>query len=63
VTTAEKYVTAAYLVVLVAVLAWIVIHAVKLQRLEREVRELEERRVTKPPEREPEREAVEAGRR
>ena len=43
VSSAEKYVTAAYLVVLAVVLAWIAIHAVKLQRLEREVRELEER--------------------
>lgn len=62
-TTAEKYVTAAYLVVLVAVLAWIVIHAVKLQRLDREVRDLEERHAAESSEAEPEREAVEAGRR
>jgi len=42
VTTAEKYVTAAYLVVLAVVLLWVVIYAFKLQRLEREVAELAE---------------------
>lgn len=62
-TTAEKYVTAAYLVVLLAVLAWIAIHAAKLQRLDRQVRDLEERRASPAAEQEPEREAVEAGRR
>ena len=41
-TTAEKYVTAAYLVVLAVVLLWVVIYAFKLQRLEREVAELTE---------------------
>jgi hypothetical protein len=61
VTSAEKYVTAAYLVVLAVVLAWIAIHAFKLQRLEREVQELEEREAAAAPE--PEREVVEAGRR
>jgi flagellar biosynthesis/type III secretory pathway M-ring protein FliF/YscJ len=59
--SAEKYVTAAYLVVLAVVLAWIAIHALKLQRLEREVEELEEREAAAEPERE--REVVEAGRR
>jgi hypothetical protein len=59
--SAEKYVTAAYLVVLAVVLGWIAIHAVKLQRLEREVRELEDR--TEAEEAEPERDVVEAGRR
>ena len=39
-TTAEKYVTAAYLVVFVAVLAYVVIIAAKLARLERQVAEL-----------------------
>ena len=39
--SAEKYVTAAYLVVLGVVLAWIAIHALKLQRLERDVERLE----------------------
>jgi hypothetical protein len=42
VTSAEKYVTAAYLVVLAIVLAYIVIYAFKLSRLEREVSELAE---------------------
>ena len=41
-TTAEKYVTAAYLVALAVVLLWVVIYAFKLQRLEREVAELAE---------------------
>ena len=41
-TTAEKYVTAAYLVVLAVVLAYVVIYAFKLSRLEREVAELTE---------------------
>ena len=41
-TSAEKYVTAAYLVVLAVVLAYIVIYAFKLSRLEREVAELTE---------------------
>jgi hypothetical protein len=42
VTTAEKYVTAAYLVVLAVVLAYVVIYAFKLSRLEREVADLAE---------------------
>jgi len=42
VTTAEKYVTAAYLVVLGAVLLYVVIYTFKLQRLEREIVELAE---------------------
>jgi hypothetical protein len=40
VTTAEKYVTAAYLVVLGVVLLYVVIYAFKLARLEREVSRL-----------------------
>jgi hypothetical protein len=40
VTTAEKYVTAAYLVVLAIVLLYVVLYAFKLGRLEREVAEL-----------------------
>ena len=36
-TTAEKYVTAAYCVVFAVVLVYVVIIALKLQRLEREV--------------------------
>jgi CcmD family protein len=42
VTTAEKYVTAAYLVVFAVVLAYVLIMATKLARLEREVADLEE---------------------
>jgi len=42
VTTAEKYVTAAYLVVLGVVLAYLVIYAFKLSRLDRETSELVE---------------------
>jgi hypothetical protein len=40
VTTAEKYVTAAYLVVLAAVLLYVVLYSFKIARLEREVSEL-----------------------
>ncbi len=43
-TTAEKYVTAAYCVVFAIVLLYVVIIAMKLQRLEREVDELAVRR-------------------
>ena len=39
-TTAEKYVTAAYLVVLAVVLLYVVIYAFKIARLEREISEL-----------------------
>jgi CcmD family protein len=42
VTSAEKYVAAAYLVVFVVVLAYVLIIAAKLERLEREVAELTE---------------------
>jgi hypothetical protein len=42
VTSAEKYVTAAYLVVLAVVLAYVVIYAFKLARLGRRVEELSE---------------------
>ena len=41
-TTEEKYVAAAYLVVFAVVLAYVVIVALKLQRLERELGELTE---------------------
>ncbi len=41
-TTAEKYVTGAYLVVLTVVLLYVVLYAFKLSRLEREVAELAE---------------------
>jgi CcmD family protein len=43
VTTSEKYVTAAYCVVFAVVLVYVVIIALKLQRLEREVDDLEKR--------------------
>ena len=39
--TAEKYVTAAYLVVFLAVLAYVLIMTLKVGRLERDVAELE----------------------
>ncbi|HYY33702.1 MAG TPA: hypothetical protein VE693_09025 [Gaiellaceae bacterium] len=39
-TSAEKYATAAYLVVLAVVLLYVVLYAFKLSRLEREVSEL-----------------------
>ena len=42
-TTAEKYVTAAYCVVFAIVLVYVVLIALKLQRLERDVEELETR--------------------
>jgi CcmD family protein len=41
-TTAEKYVTAAYCVVFALVLLYVVIIALKLQRLERELGEIVE---------------------
>ena len=40
-TTAEKYVTAAYCVVFAIVLVYVVLIALKLDRLDREVSELE----------------------
>ena len=40
-TTAEVYVTAAFLVVLAVVLLWLAIYAFKMRRLENEVNELE----------------------
>ena len=42
-TTAEKYVTAAYCIVFAIVLVYVVIIALKLDRLEREVDELASR--------------------
>jgi hypothetical protein len=42
-TAAEKYVAGAYLVVFLAVLAYVVIISLKLERLERDVGELTER--------------------
>jgi CcmD family protein len=45
--TEEKYVAAVYLVVFVVLLAYVLIIALKLQRLEREVTELAHRAVEK----------------
>jgi CcmD family protein len=42
-TTAEKYVTAAYCVVFAVVLVYVLLIAVKLGRIDREVAELEHR--------------------
>jgi CcmD family protein len=56
-TTAEKYVTAAYCVVFAIVLLYVVIIALKLERLEREVDELAGR----PEPAEEERETVSVG--
>ena len=56
-TTAEKYVTAAYCAVFAIVLLYVVIIALKLQRLEREVHELAGRE----PEQEEERETLHVG--
>ncbi|HEY2353517.1 MAG TPA: CcmD family protein [Gaiellaceae bacterium] len=42
-TTSEKYVTAAYCVVFAIVLIYVLLIAVKLGRLDREVEELEQR--------------------
>jgi CcmD family protein len=58
VSTAEKYVTAAYCVVFAVVLGYVVIIALKLQRLEREVEALAAGREAEP---EREREPVRVG--
>ncbi len=50
-TAEEKYVAAAYLVIFAVVLAYVVIIALKLQRLERELGELTELARTKQEER------------
>jgi CcmD family protein len=60
VTSAEKYVAAAYLVAFLVVLAYVLIIATKLQRLEREVAELTELARARAAE-EPERKAVAVG--
>ena len=57
-TTAEKYVTAAYCTVFALVLVYVLIIALKLNRLEREVQALE-RREAKPAE--DERETISVG--
>jgi len=49
--TEEKYVAAAYLVIFAVVLAYVLIIALKLQRLERELSELTELARTKQEER------------
>ncbi len=59
-TPAEKYVAAAYLAVFVVVLAYVLIIATKLPRLEREVAELTELARVRA-DREPERKAVAVG--
>ncbi|HZC75414.1 MAG TPA: CcmD family protein [Gaiellaceae bacterium] len=59
-TTAEKYVTAAYCVVFAVVLAYVLIMALKLQRLERDVDELA-RRVPEDDETEAPRETARVG--
>ena len=61
-TTAEKYVTAAYAVFLAVLLLYVVIYAFKMTRLEREVAELSELAAAKPRrEPEPEREETPVG--
>jgi CcmD family protein len=57
-TTAEKYVTAAYCVIFAVVLAYVVLIALKLNRLEREVDELER---AEPKTAEDERETISVG--
>jgi signal transduction histidine kinase len=47
VTTAERYVAAAYLVVLVALLAYLLIITLKIARLQREAADLAERALAK----------------
>ena len=54
----EKYVAAAYLVVFVAVLAWVAIIAAKLARLERDASELTELALRKAERADSEREKV-----
>jgi CcmD family protein len=61
VSTAEKYVTAAYLVVFVVVLGYVLIISAKVQRLERELRELTELARRRKVEQEQEKERVAVG--
>ena len=60
-TTAEKYVTAAYCAVFALVLVYVLIIALKLQRLEREVDELAGRAAAREEEPEESREAAVVG--
>ena len=60
-TTEEKYVAAAYLVVFLAVLIYVLIISSKLTRLERQVSELTDLAVRRKQEREAEREEVGVG--
>jgi CcmD family protein len=60
-TTEEKYVAAAYLVIFAVVLAYVVIVSLKLQRLERELAELAELARTKQAAKDEERKAVAVG--
>ena len=60
-TTAEKYVTAAYCVVFGLVLLYVVIISLKLRRLEREVDALTAGPPEPAPKDEPEREPVQVG--
>jgi len=61
VTTAEKYVTAAYLAVFVVVLVYLLIIGLKLMRLEREVADLEQRARQRPEQDAEKRKAVAVG--
>jgi CcmD family protein len=61
VTTAETYVTAAYCAVFAIVLVYVVIIALKLQRLEREVDQLADRAAAREQEPEERREAAVVG--
>jgi CcmD family protein len=60
VNTGEKYLAAAYVVVLVTILGYLLIHSLRLSRLARELADLAERarRRREEPAREPERERV-----
>ena len=60
-TTEEKYVAAAYLVVFLAVLIYVLIISSKLTRLERQVSELTELALRRKQEREADREEVGVG--
>ena len=60
-TTAEKYVTAAYCAVFALVLVYVLIIALKVQRLEREVDELAGRAAAREDEPEESREAAVVG--